>query len=166
VTRHTLRKVCLDVEGFTDGSNRCIRSRVKRLLVKLMTPSDISNLVGLCLGTIGGVLLSYDVIYGAGKRFQASNFKTQLEVLKRTRKLSQDVINNLPSNWTYKEKEAELAKEEREWGPQQVTLQDKVDTFYKKYEGTVVTLGAYGVMLIVLAFLLQIAGVILHAYGR
>jgi len=41
-----------------------------------------------------------------------------------------------------------------------------VDTFYKKYEGRVVTLGAYGVMLIVAAFLLQIVGVVLHAYGR
>src|ERR1051325_9473815 len=135
---------------FTDRGNGCIRS-MTILQVKLMAPSDITNLIGLSLGTLGGVLLSYDVIYGAGKRFQASNFKTQLEVLKGTRKVSQDVIKNLPTNWTETQKREELAKEEAEWGPQEVDLQRKVDTFYKKYEGNVVTLGAYGVILIALA---------------
>lgn len=131
-----------------------------------MTSSDIVNIVGLGLGTIGAVLLAYDVVYGPGKRFQASNLKTQLEVLKGTRKLSQDTINNLPANWTKEQKQEQLDKEEADWGPEQRDLQKKVDTFYTKYEGRVVTLGAYGVMLIVTAFLLQIVGVVLHARGH
>lgn len=112
------------------------------------------------------MLLAYDVVYGPGKRFQASNLKTQLEVLKGTRKLSQDTINNLPANWTKEQKQEQLDKEEADWGPEQRELQKKVDTFYTKYEGRVVTLGAYGVMLIVTAFLLQIVGVVLHARGH
>ncbi len=131
-----------------------------------MTSSDIVNLVGLGFGTIGAVLLAYDVIYGAGKRFQASNLKIQLEVLRGTRKLSRDTIKNLPSNWTTAEKDAELAKEETVWGPQEASLQAKVSTFYPKYEDRVATLGACGVMLIVAAFLLQIVGVVLHGRGH
>ena len=73
-----------------------------------MPASDIVNIVGLGLGTVGAVLLAYDVVYGPGKQFQASNFKTQLEVLKSTRKLARDTIKNLPLNWNAAEKQRDF----------------------------------------------------------
>ena len=132
-----------------------------------MNTSDIWTLVGLCLGTIGALLLAYDVVYGAGHRFRASNFKTQLEMLRGTRKFSRDAIKGLPESlYTAEEIKRQLDEEEREWGSKEADLVQKVNNFYNQYEDHVVTLGALGVMLIVSGFVLQIVGLIVHTTGK
>jgi hypothetical protein len=129
-----------------------------------MTPSDIWTLVGLSFATLGAVLLAYDVVYGAGNRFQASVLKRQLETLRSTRKYARDIIGRLPQPpWTVAEIQEELDREEKEWGPQEVKLAQEASKVPKHYEARVVTLGAWGVLLIVGGFLLQIVGLIVHA---
>lgn len=128
-----------------------------------MESSDIWNLIGLCLGTIGAVFLAYDVIYGAGKRFKSSNLKTQLENLRKNRKLVQDILKSLPQPpWTAIEIAKQLNDEETKWGPQETALDQEVKTFYDQYEDRVVTFGAFGVLLLVIGFALQIVGLVVH----
>lgn len=124
--------------------------------------SDVWTFSGLCLGTIGAVLLAYEVVYGPGKRFQATVFKTQLETLRQSRKYWRDSLKGfLPE-----ERQKYLDEEEQQFGPQERELAKKVEEDYSRFEDRVVTLGAWGVILIVLAFLLQIVGLGVHAYEQ
>lgn len=128
-----------------------------------MTPSDLWTLIGLGLGTIGAVLLAYDVVYGAGNRFRASVLKTQLETLRSTRKFTRGVIEGMPKPpWTPAEIKQQLDKEEGEWGPRERELAEKAANIRPRYEDRVVTFGAYGVLMIVGGFLLQIVGLLLR----
>src|SRR5881628_3214845 len=107
-----------------------------------MTPSDIWTLVGLSLGTLGAVLLAYDVVYGAGNRFQASVLKRQLDTLRSTRKYSRETIERLPQPpWAAAEIQKELEREEKEWGPQEVKAAQEASRFPKQYADRIVTLG-------------------------
>jgi hypothetical protein len=132
-----------------------------------MSTSDIWNLLGLSVATIGAVLLAYDVVYGAGKRFKAEALKTQLANLQKTRNYLQENIKGLPQPpWKRTEIDAQLAAENSKWDPEEQRLVHEVATFYPNYEDRVVTFGAYGVILIVLGFLFQIVGLIFHVLGR
>ena len=131
-----------------------------------MTPSDILNLIGLGLGTIGAVLLAYDVVYGPGKRWQAEVARTQLSNLRNLRAHLRESTKTLPCPpYTDGEIQKLLAAEEMKWGPQENALATKDASFLPEYESSVVTLGAYGVGLIVLSFVLQFVGVLIHKPG-
>ncbi|MGB9419262.1 MAG: hypothetical protein WCB58_23325 [Acidobacteriaceae bacterium] len=128
-----------------------------------MTGSDVVNLIGLGLGTVGGVLLAYDVVYRPGANFQASTIKTRLDILRRTRNHIRESTKKLPCPpYTEKEIQELLDQEEAQWGPEEADLAKQNETFLEKYENRVVSLGALGVSLIVLSFILQFASVLIH----
>jgi uncharacterized membrane protein len=129
-----------------------------------MTLSDIVTLVGLAIGTVGAIFLAYDVVYGPGKAFQANVINTKLQNMREFRALNQRGIRNYPQPpYTPQEIQEFLEKEEQDWGPQERDLVKQDSEFMDRYENRVVTLGAFGVLLIVAGFLLQIAGLVIHA---
>lgn len=132
-----------------------------------MTASDGVPLVGLIFNTVGAILLAYDVVYGAGKRFQTSIAKTQLETLLKTRKYSREIIKSLPEPpWTPEEIQQQLDAEEREWGPQERQLRETVTTGHDRYENRVVTLGAVGVLLLIAGFAVQLIWLVFQILNR
>jgi hypothetical protein len=126
-----------------------------------VTNADIVTIVGLSLGTVGAILLAYDVVYGPGKRERAANLSRQLELLQRTRQFSRSTIVGLPKQYSEEDKNRLLAEEESQWGPKETTLKDANENFLRRYELRVIALGANGVLLILLAFVLQLVGVIM-----
>jgi hypothetical protein len=123
---------------------------------------DILTLAGLLLGTIGGALLAYDPILGAGKRFQADVLQNQLASVRNLRAMQRRVIEGLPGNWTKAERDAEFEKEEAEWGPREADLAKKAQEAKPKFEDRVVAFGTIGLLLIIGSFALQAASLILH----
>jgi hypothetical protein len=131
-----------------------------------MSGSDIVNLVGLGIGSIGAILLAYDVIYRPGAVFQAEVIKTKLENLKRLRAYIRGNTERLPCPpYTQQEISRLLDEEEKKWGPEESALAGQNQTFLDKYESRVVNLGATGVCLIVLSFILQFTAVLIHHPG-
>src|SRR5437879_1439177 len=86
-----------------------------------MATSDILTLIGLGLGTVGGIMLAYDVVYGPGKRFQANNLKTQLRLWREMRTFVQNSIKSTKAH-PLEEIQKELEKEEQDNGPKEHEL--------------------------------------------
>jgi hypothetical protein len=114
------------------------------------------SFIGAMLGMVGSVLLGYDVVFGAGKRFQAKMTEFKLANLKQTRMLLQRVIKNVPSP-PYKpgEIQLELDKEEAQWGPKERQLQEENDKMMGRHEDKVVILGFVGMLMLAAGFILQ-----------
>jgi|SRR6185312_17028312 len=133
-----------------------------------MDLSDGLTLAGLSLGTIGAVLLAYDVVYGPGKRWQASIIKGKLEQLQGFRKLIRSRTEALPRPpYTEQDIQKLLEEQDAKWGPEEAALKQQNEIFLDRYESRVVNLGAVGVILIVLSFAVQIGGVLVgHNTGE
>jgi hypothetical protein len=117
------------------------------------------SLAGLALGAFGAFLLAFDVVWGPGKRWKAASLKNQLETLRSTRKFVRDATTNLPHPpWTEAEIERLLQQEEDEWGAKERALATQSANFLPRYEGRVVTMGAVGIILIGVSFILQFFG--------
>lgn len=126
-----------------------------------MTSSDILTLIGLSLATLGAILLAYDVVYGPGKRFQAGNLAKQLRNLRSTRRFVQGSIK-ASKGFTPQEIQKQLDEEEQKNGAAERELVEQNEKFLNNYELRVTMLGAYGVLLIVAGFVLQIVGLLIH----
>jgi len=129
-----------------------------------MAWSDILTLFGLVLGTVGAIVLTYDLFYKPGANFQATVIKTKLENLRQFRAEVRERINKYPQPpYTPAEIQQFLQDEEKEWEPRERELAKQDAEFQDKYDQHVQKLGGYGVLLIVLGFILQIAGILVHA---
>lgn len=131
-----------------------------------MSDPDIWALFGLVAGTVGAILLGYDVIFGAGQRFQGEVRRRQLENLRNTRNFVRNSISALPQPpYTPADIKKLLDDEEAKSGTEERDLAKRVDIYegeLSRYEHRVVNLGLLGVLLIVVAFGLQAVGVIVH----
>ena len=131
-----------------------------------MSVGDILLLVGLALGTVAGVLLAYDAIYGAGAEFQHDMAANSLAILRRSRASNQHILRNLGGSYTDEDRQRELDQEEAEWGPQEAELAAKVDAMPLKYRDKVSNLAVRGVFLLIASFVLQFIGTLLLALAH
>jgi hypothetical protein len=129
-----------------------------------MTPSDIVTLIGLVSGTVGAVLLAYDVIYRPGANWQANNFLVQYETFRKTRHFVQQKIKSYSQPpYTPQEIQAELDEEERKNSKEEAKYAAKAKEYIESYENQAAKFGVWGVKLIVVAFILQAIGLIIHS---
>jgi hypothetical protein len=93
--------------------------------------------------------------------------KRQLETLLKTRKYSREIIKGLPQPlWKPEEIQQQLDAEESEWGPQERELTETTNTGHDRYENRVVTLGAVGVLLLIVGFAVQLMWLIFQILNR
>lgn len=129
-----------------------------------MTIADIVTIIGLALGTYGGYLLAIDPLYRAGARWRLQNLRTQLDNFRTFRRNQQRDIRALAQPpYTPQEIHEELDKEERDNLPKEQKCIADIDGFMDDFEKEVHVKGERGMKLIVLAFVLQIVGVLLQA---
>jgi hypothetical protein len=129
-----------------------------------MRIGDILLLVGLGLGTIGGVLLAYDAIFGAGAQFKFDVATNQLAILKRTRASNRHILSNLGGSYTDADRQRELDQEEERWGPEEAELTALVNEMPQKYRDKVSAVATRGVFLLIAAFALQFIGTAMLAF--
>jgi hypothetical protein len=129
-----------------------------------MAWSDILTLIGLILGTVGGIVLTYDLFYRPGANFQATVIKTKLENMRQFRAhIRQSIKSYAQPPYTLAEIQKMLDEEEGQLGPRERDRAKQDAEFLDKYEKSVQKLGAYGVLLIVIGFIFQIFGLLFHA---
>jgi hypothetical protein len=126
---------------------------------------DILLLVGLGLATVGGVLLAYDAIHGAGARFQAQVAATQLKTLKTFRAGNREIFRNLKGSYTEEEKQALLDDEEKRYGSEEDRLARIAGSIEDIYAGKVEVLAVRGIILLIAAFVFQFSGTLMVALG-
>jgi hypothetical protein len=114
--------------------------------------------LGLCLGLAAGIFLAYDALHGAGARFQAEVAATQLRNLRIFRAQLQQGYRNFTTPWTEADKEALLAEEENQYGPQERALAEHAGSMEDKYKGKVEVFAIRGLLMLIGAFVLQLAG--------
>ncbi|MGB2664549.1 MAG: hypothetical protein WAK48_11125 [Candidatus Acidiferrum sp.] len=122
------------------------------------------TIIGLALGTYGGYLLAIDPLYRAGARWRLQNLRTQLDNFRTFRRNQQKDIRALSQPpYTPQEIHEELDNEERDNLPKEQEYMADIDGFMDDFEKEVHVKGERGMKLIVLAFVLQIVGVLLQA---
>jgi hypothetical protein len=130
----------------------------------LMAMSDFLTLVGLVIGTVGAIVLTYDLFYKPGANFQAEVIKNKLQNMREFRAEIRAKMRAYPQPpYTPAEIQKFLDEEEAEWGTRERDLAQQDAEFLHKYEGRVQKLGGYGVLLIVIGFVFQIAGILVHS---
>jgi hypothetical protein len=124
-----------------------------------LTDADIMNIAGLAVVTISGVMLAFDPLYGAGNRFQLKNAEHQLTNMKSSR---EKIINDWYATPKWKDDpeyvEGEIKKLAEESKRNEDKLETKIANLGDKFEDRAVTLAAYGVILLVIGFALQLGG--------
>jgi hypothetical protein len=123
--------------------------------------SDILALMGLVLGTVGGIALAYDVFFKSGAKFQESVAYKRLQTHRQFRANQQATIK--ATNASPAEIQKDLDKEEADNAPNEQRLEKDALESIDKYEERVRKIGGWGVLLIVIGFGCQIAGIICHA---
>jgi hypothetical protein len=124
---------------------------------------DIFLLVGLALATVGGILLAYDGLHGAGAQFQAQVSATKLENFLAFRAESQAFIRGLPEQYSKEKKEALLTEEKEKYEPQQQQLARNAGSIDSTYKDKVVGITLRGIRLLIAAFVLQFIGTLIIA---